>query len=187
MARLRQTTSRIDPAINRLRWARRFLLVAAGVQVPLWLLLFLFQIRPPQWVSFSLFVASTICAIIGFVITNRQLSLEDDALENSPVEGLLHRPVAGAFFRVWLTGSFLGLFLPRRWASLVFLRLPLTLGFVLAFFVPLVNLAIIFWTYFRAGAGIRDLERWHKETLETEKRRARLASGPAEAFRTRWP
>lgn len=149
-----RSKTRSDDATNSLIWAKRFLLIAALVQLPV-LLPILLQIYLSQrfWVFTD--VVSAVFGIIGFLITNHQLDLRREALESSP------------------TGHLIG---PRLKAGLI-------LFFVGAFLVPLLNLVIIIWAYARANSAIQALDRLHQDAIAKREQRAKLTGGPCEAFR----
>ena len=92
-------------------------------------------------------VVSAVLGIVGFLIPYRQLDLGREAREDAP--------------------SFVG---PN-------LRGIVLLTFLGAFLVPLVNLVIFAWAFFKCSAARKKLaaERQFEDTLES--RRARLRSG----------
>ena len=150
-----RTRTQLDDATTGLLWAKRFLAIAGLVQLP-FLLPILLQIRLGSGLFGFTVVVSAVFGILGFVITNRELDLRGEALEGSP------------------TGHLIG---PN-------LKAGMTLFFYCAFLVPLLNLVIIIWAYARASSAVRALHSQHKDALAKQAQRARLASGPSDAFRS---
>jgi hypothetical protein len=89
---------------------------------------------------------SAFLGICGFVIAYKQLKLKEEALENS---------------NIW---PYLG---SRLKAGAIMM-------FCMTFFIPIINLVIIAWTYFKIRSSIKYLETERQHQLERDARRAKF-------------
>lgn len=145
--------SEFDKAKNTFRWAKRFLLVASLVQLPFFLPL-MFSIPLSNRLFFFVLFISAIFGILGFMIVSRQLELNDEALRNSPTQGLIG-PVLSSGMVLFFWG---------------------------AFFVPLLNLIAIVWAYGRARSAIRLLDQFQRDEIAKQARIDHLTGGSSSAF-----
>lgn len=102
-----------------------------------------------------LWPASSLIGILGFVIAYRALRRLDDG-------------ISGGESAIW------GLFGTRLRASIVF-------TFVCAFFMPLVNLVIFLWMFFKMKGAVNRVEEHRKREQELRARRNRVM-GPGGQF-----
>jgi hypothetical protein len=111
------------------------------------LLLFLPKdILPGQKIFNIVLFVSAFLGICGFVIAYKQLKLKEEALENSSI-----LPFVGGQLRA--TGA---------------------LMFCMTFFIPILNLVIIIWTYFKIRSAIKYLESERQHQLQRDARRAKF-------------
>jgi hypothetical protein len=103
-------------------------------------------IVPAQKMYNIVLFVSALLGICGFIIAYKQLRLKEEALEDSSL-----LPYLG----------------PRLQAGAIMM-------FCMSFFIPVLNLVIIAWTYFKIRSAIRYLETERQHQLEREARRAKF-------------
>lgn len=137
--------TQLSKVINKLIFAKRFLVLAALLQVGS----FLLPLNIRSHIYGYAWILSSLFAIIGFLIAYDVLDLKREAQDESII----------------LLG-------PRLQVGLIFF-------FIMAFFVPLVNLTIMVWAYVKSASAVRRLKQLRSDVIAEEKQRANLRSEKA--------